>query len=106
MHSQIIYNLGLIELFHEFLQFIMDGPIPVPMVYQDCNAVISLVMKGGGVTRTKHLQARMNLAKEMVDQHQVEIKFVSKQGMMADGFSKPYNPVDHSPFANKIQGEE
>lgn len=98
-------NLGLIELFHEFLQFVTNGPVPVPLVYQDCNAVISLVTKGGGVTRTKHLRARMNLAKEMVDQHRVKIKFVSTQGMLADGFSKPYNPVDHAIFANKVQGE-
>jgi hypothetical protein len=39
-----------------------------PVIYQDCSAVVSLVTKGGGKTMTKHLRARMNLAKEMVDE--------------------------------------
>jgi hypothetical protein len=37
--------------------------LAVPVVYQDCKTVISLETKGGGVTCTKHLRARMNLGK-------------------------------------------
>jgi len=48
-------NLGLIELFHEFLEFLTMKKIDLPTIYQDCNAVVSLVTKGGGQTRTKHL---------------------------------------------------
>ena len=48
-------NLGLIELFHEFLEFLTMKKIDPPTIYQDCNAVVSLVTKGGGQTRTKHL---------------------------------------------------
>jgi hypothetical protein len=99
-------NLGLIELFHEFLEFVTNHKMQIPVVYQDCNAVVSLVTKGGGVTRTKHLRARMHLAKEMVDQRRVEIKYLNAEAMIADGFSKPYDPVEHEPFARKIQGEE
>jgi hypothetical protein len=33
-------------------------------IYQDCNAVVLLVTKGGGQTLTKHLRARINLGKE------------------------------------------
>ncbi len=61
-------NLGLVEIFREFLEFITQGVVLAPVIYQDCSAVVSLVTKGGGKTMTKHLRARMNLAKEMVDE--------------------------------------
>jgi hypothetical protein len=70
-------NLGLVELFKEFLEFITQSKIPAPVVYQDCSAVVSLVTQGGGKTRTKHLRARMNLAKEMVDGGRVDAKIIS-----------------------------
>jgi hypothetical protein len=88
-------NLGLIELFHEFLEFLMMKKLDPPTIYQDCNAVVSLVTKGGGQTRTKHLQARMNLGKEMADEKRAEVKHNCAEGMEADGFSKPYDPADH-----------
>jgi hypothetical protein len=40
-------NLGMIELFREFLEFVMQKVVPTPVVYQDCNAVVTLVTKGG-----------------------------------------------------------
>ena len=52
-----------IELFQEFVEFLTGKKVKVPIVFQDCSAVVSLVMKGGGITRTKHLCARMNLGK-------------------------------------------
>jgi hypothetical protein len=63
-------NLGLIEVFHEFLEFLALKKIEPPTIYQDCNAVVMLVTKGGGQTRTKHLRARMILGKEMVDKRE------------------------------------
>jgi hypothetical protein len=93
-------NLGLIELFHEFL---MMKKITPPKIYQDCNAVVSLVTKGGGQTRTKHLRAKMNLGKEMVDEKRAEVKHICAEGMEADGFSKPCDPVDHKKFAMKLR---
>ncbi len=59
-------NLGRVELFQEFLEFLMMQEIKMPVIYQDCQAVVSLVTKGGGVTQTKHLRARMHLGKEMI----------------------------------------
>jgi hypothetical protein len=41
-------NLGMIELFREFLEFVTQKVVPAPVVYQDCNAVVILVTKGGG----------------------------------------------------------
>ncbi len=97
-------NLGLIELFQEFVEFVLGKKVETPLVYQDCNAVVSLVTKGGGITRTKHLRARMNLGKEMVDQGRVIVRYLKGEDMAADGFSKPYDPVDHGKFASKLLG--
>jgi hypothetical protein len=99
-------NLGLIELFREFLEFVTQSPVPMPTIYQDCSAVVSLVTKGGGKTRTKHLRARMNLAKEMVGEARADIVHVKEPVMKADGLTKPYEDANHKKFAKIIQGEE
>jgi hypothetical protein len=62
-------NLGLVELFKEFVEFLTGKAVEIPIAFQDCKAVISLVMKGGGITRTKHLRARMNLGREVVEEN-------------------------------------
>jgi hypothetical protein len=95
-------NLGLIELFHKFLEFLMMKKIDTLTIYQDCNAVVLLVTKGGGQTRTKNLRARMNLGKEMVDEKRAEVKHIRAEKMEADGFSKPYDPAEHKKFAAKL----
>jgi hypothetical protein len=59
-------NLGLVELLKEFLDYVTGEETETPIVFQDCKSVITLVTIGGGVTRTKHLRARMNLGKEMI----------------------------------------
>jgi hypothetical protein len=41
--------------------FLLMKKVKLPTVYQDCNAAVALVTKGGGQTRMKHLRARMNL---------------------------------------------
>jgi hypothetical protein len=33
-------NLGLVELFHEFIEFLMMKKIDPLTIYQDCNAVV------------------------------------------------------------------
>jgi hypothetical protein len=40
----------------------------IPIVYQDFLSVVSLVTKGDGVPRTNHMRARMNLAKEAIQE--------------------------------------
>ncbi len=79
--------------------------IKMPVIYQDCQAVVSLVTKGGGVTRTKHLRARMHLGKEMIDEGRGSVEYKRVEEMVADGFSKPYDPASHKTFAAIIQGE-
>jgi len=72
-------NLGLIELFHEFVEFVTMKKVNPPTIYQDCNAVVSLVTKGEGQTRTKHLRARMNLGKEMVNKRKGDRKVYQRR---------------------------
>jgi hypothetical protein len=96
-------NLGLVELFKEFVEFLVGRDIEVPIVYQDCKAVISLVTTGGGIMRTKHLRARMNLGKEMVDENRVKVEYVMAENMKADGFSKPLDPSGHNKFVALLE---
>jgi translation elongation factor EF-4 len=74
-------------------------------IYQDFNAVVSLVTKGVGSPRTKHLRTRMHLGKEMVDENSIVVKHMPAEEMQADGLSKLYDLVEHKPFAILIQGE-
>jgi hypothetical protein len=74
------------------------------VVYQDCNAVVMLVTIGGGKLGTKHLRARMHLGKEMVDEGRIQVVNKEAEGMQANGFSKPYNPVKHKLFVELIWG--
>ena len=97
-------NLGFIELFQEFVEFLVGRELKTPIVFQDCSAVVTLVTKGGGVTRTKHLRARMNLGKEMVDQERIQVVYVKAAEMKADGFSKPFDPAEFKKFAKMVQG--
>jgi hypothetical protein len=49
----------------------------------------------------------MNLGKEMVDEKRVLVRYKAEKDMVADGFSKPYDPVKHRVFMERIlQGDE
>jgi hypothetical protein len=78
-------NVSLVELFREFVEFLVMRKISVLIVYKDCNAVVSLVTFGGGVTRTKHLCARMHLGKEMVDEGRIRVIYNKGEDMLVDG---------------------
>jgi len=97
-------NLGFIELFQEFVEFLTGKRVNIPIIFQDCSAVVTLVTKGGGITRTKHLRARMNLGKEMVDQERVHVVYIKAAEMKADGFSKPFDPAEFRKFARMVHG--
>ncbi len=83
----------------------MMQEVKMPVIYQDYQAVVSLVTEGGGIMRTKHLRARMNLGKEMIDEGCGSVEYKRAEEMVAYGFSKPYDPVAHKSFAAIIQGE-
>lgn len=41
-----------------------------------------------------------------MDEDRLKVVYKSTKGMEADGFSKPYDPTKHVPFAKLIQGED
>lgn len=95
-------NLHLAELFHEFIEFITAGTINKPIIFQDCTAVVQLVTTGTGITRTKHLRARMNMAREAVEQKRVHILHCRAALMKADGLTKPLEGTDFNKFIQHI----
>ena len=92
--------IGLVESFAEFVSFITNSPVQIPVLFQDSTSVISLVMKGGGIVRTKHLCVRMNLCKEGVDQNRFHIVYVPTKRMIADGCTKALEKKDFEVFMN------
>jgi hypothetical protein len=51
MESELVAltdNMGFVELFEEFLSFLVNIKERTPIVYQDCNSMIDWVTKGGG----------------------------------------------------------
>ena len=97
-------NLGLVGLFYEFVCFLTGGRIGVPIVYQDSTSVISLITRGGGVTRTKHLRARMFIAKGLVESGEVLVCYLNTKDMPADGASKVVEGKNHSAFSDFVLG--
>ncbi len=47
----------------------------------------------------------MHLGKVMVDEKRIKVIYKNAEGMLADGFSKVYDPVKQAPFAELILGE-
>jgi len=81
-------NAGFVEIFSEFVGFITNTKVQIPIIYQDSTSVISLVKEGGGVVRMKHLQVRMELCKEALMQKRIEILYMPTGEMKADGLTK------------------
>ena len=92
--------ISLVESFAEFFGFIINTPVRIPVVYQDSTSVISLVTKGGGIVRTKHLRVRMNLCKEGVEQNKFRITYVPTKRMIADGCTKALEKKEFELFMN------
>ena len=58
-------KMGLLGLFREFITFLIRKQVMVLIAYQDSTSIISLITKCGGITRTKHLRAKIFNAKEL-----------------------------------------
>jgi len=95
-------NISLTELFHEFLEFVTASTINKPIIFQDCTAVIQLVTTGGGIPRTKHLRARMNAAREAIQQDRIQVVHCRAAIMRADGLTKPLEGADFAIFAKHM----
>ncbi len=78
-------NLGFIELFQEFITFVTNAKVEVPLIFQDNNLVISTVTTGGGITWTKHMRTRIFLVLEYLKEKWVNICYIHTLGMIVDG---------------------
>jgi hypothetical protein len=97
-------NLGFIELFQEFITFVTNAKIEIPLIFQDNTSVISMVTTGGGITRTKHMRTRMFLVLESLKEQQVTVHYIHTSGMIADGLTKPIDGKDFDYFVSKVMG--
>jgi len=98
-------SLSFVEIFSEFLAFVIDQKTRPPVIYQDNTSVISLVTKGGGINRTKHLRARMNLVGEAVRERGLKVLYMPTEDMIADGFTKVLEGVKFGSFAKIVLGK-
>ncbi len=80
--------IGFAESFADFFAFVISEEVKAPTMFQDSASVISLVMKGGGITRTKHLCARMNVCKEAVEENRIRVIYDHTSKMLVDGLMK------------------
>jgi len=97
-------NVGFVELFHEFMSFILNCAVDTPVVYQDNTSVISLVTLGGGKVRTKHLRTRMFLVKEAIEERKFRVRYVHTSQMSADGLTKILDGTDFDFFVGETLG--
>jgi hypothetical protein len=100
-------NIDLLDLFHEFAEFISNKKLPVPMIYEDCKACIDLVKGAKGQIRTKQMRSRIYRVKEFLNNKKGEITFVKTEKMWADGASKTLTqPKQFASFAQFVIGEK
>lgn len=88
---RLLITLGLLSFFSEFIEFITNRKLEIPIIYQDSTSVISLVKEGGGVARTKHLRVHMALCQEALMEQGIVIKYMPTDRMIADCLTKALN---------------
>ena len=76
----------------------------VPTIMQDNMSTITLVTKGGGKYRNKHLKVRQALVKERVDKGDVKNEYLPTAMMLADTLTKPLQGALFRRIASGIVG--
>jgi hypothetical protein len=99
-------HIGFTEAFAEFFGFIVGEEAKAPTIYQDSTSVILLVMKGGGVVRTKNLHVRMTLCREAVEEKRITVEYIHTSKMLADGLTKLLEGKELTFFRNNLLGME
>ena len=87
--------------FHSFMKCQGYNPQP-PIIYQDNKSTISLVTKGGGKPRTRHLRARQYAVKEQVDTGEYKIEYMITEVMIADVLTKALQGVKYELFVDSM----
>ena len=87
--------------FHRFMKSQGHNPQP-PIIYQDNKSTISLVTKGGGKPRTRHLRARQYAVKEQVDAGEYKIEYMITEVMIADVLTKALQGAKYELFVDSM----
>jgi hypothetical protein len=87
--------------FHHFLKSQGYDPEP-PIIYQDNKSTISLVTKGGGKPRTRHLRARQYGVKQQIDAGEYTIEYCVTEAMIADVLTKPLQGAKYILFVDSM----
>ena len=87
--------------FHRFMKSQGHNPLP-PIIYQDNKSTISLVTKGGGKPRTRHLRARQYAVKEQVDAGEYTIEYMITEVMLADVLTKALQGAKYELFVDSM----
>ena len=97
----LLDNAGFVELFHEFLSFILNCTVDIPTVYQDNACLVTL---GGSKVRTKHVRTRMFLVMEAIKEKKLRVKYVHTSQMSADGLTEILDGPDFDFFVDQALG--
>jgi hypothetical protein len=99
-------NLSFVEIFVEFVEFIINQRLRVPEICPDNTSIITLVTQRGGVMRTKHLRTRMTLVLKAVQENRVEIDYLPTEHMLADGLTKILEGKEYKIFSRIVLGKQ
>ena len=78
--------------------------IDLPVIFQDNMSTISLVTRGGGKPRNKHLRVRQELIKERISKKEIEIRHTSTCKMLADVLTKPMQGEQFKWMTKRLMG--
>ena len=94
-----------VEQCDEFMREQGMKDVKIPIILQDNMSTISLVTKGGGKPRTKHLRVRQHLIKERVDGKEISIVYTPTTRMFADAMTKPAQGEQFHWMTRRIMGD-
>ena len=95
--------LIMVEKCQEFMEN-QGFRLKLPLILQDNTSTITLVCKGGGKHRNKHLRAKQGWVHDRVSKGEIEIKHIGTANMLADAFTKPLQGEHFKSFVARILG--
>lgn len=95
----------IVEQCDEFMREQGMTDMKVPLILQDNMSTISLVTKGGGKPRTKHLRVRQHLIKDKVSGKEISIVYTPTTRMLADTMTKPVQGEQFRWMVGRIMGD-
>ena len=94
-----------VEQCDEFMREQGMKNMKIPIILQDNMSTISLVTKGGGKPRTKHLRVRQHLIRDKVSGKEISILHTPTTRMLADTMTKPVQGEQFRWMVGRIMGD-